>query len=259
MAGGSPVWGKGGFDEEVKRILGRWVMGGQVWASTSVRSPATVGGQLPSDIIGGQHNSKVGLPQASSTAGNVPSTLTPGTPTTMMGPPHGGTSSPGPRGLGNSIVIEEEEEEHPHYLASSTSGFSALSGSTSNWSVLSSNVSTGTGSSAFTTPDISVAQGLSSMALSGSGSPNPSLGSLVTNGNGHGQTPQSTTPNAGANASATPNPTPLTPVVALQTAESEAQMGLAKVAESDVDAFLTYAALVPELCRLEGMLIKGVV
>ena len=54
-------------------------------------------------------------------------------------------------------------------------------------------------------------------------------------------------------------PTPLTPVIALATSDSEAQIGLAKVAEPDVDAFLTYAAIVPEYYRLEGMLIKGIV
>ena len=54
-------------------------------------------------------------------------------------------------------------------------------------------------------------------------------------------------------------PTPLTPVVALATSDAEAQIGLAKVAEPDVDAFLTYAAIVPEYYRLEGMLIKGIV
>jgi xylulokinase len=48
-------------------------------------------------------------------------------------------------------------------------------------------------------------------------------------------------------------------VVALATSDSEAQIGLAKVAEPDVDAFLTYAAIVPEYYRLEGMLIKGIV
>ncbi|KAG6895911.1 hypothetical protein C0992_011637 [Termitomyces sp. T32_za158] len=55
------------------------------------------------------------------------------------------------------------------------------------------------------------------------------------------------------------SPTPLTPVVALATADGEAQIGLAKVADSDMDAFMTYAAIVPEFCRLETMLIKGIV
>ncbi|KAF9267014.1 actin-like ATPase domain-containing protein [Marasmius fiardii PR-910] len=238
--GGSPVWSKGGFEEELKRLLGRrWIMSGQMWSRTSVGAPTVIGGPLPS-LIGGQHHSKVGLP---SNGSSVPSTSTPGTPT-IMGP-HGGTSSPIPRGLGNSLVIEEEEEDHQH-LAASTSGFSSMSGgSTSNWSIHS-------GSTAFTTPDISVSQG-----LSGLGGMSPNLSGLppgiVTNGQ---QVAQSSQP---PNSNATSNPTPLTPVVALQTGESEAQLGLARVAEPDVDAFLTYAALVPEFCRLEGMLIKGVV
>ena len=62
-----------------------------------------------------------------------------------------------------------------------------------------------------------------------------------------------------ATASTPTTPTPLTPVTALQTSDSEAQVGLAKVAEPDLDAFLAYASIVPEFCRLEGMLIKGLV
>ena len=54
-------------------------------------------------------------------------------------------------------------------------------------------------------------------------------------------------------------PTPLTPVVALATSDAEAQIGLAKVGEPDVDGFLTYVAIVPEYYHLEGMLIKGIV
>jgi len=68
-------------------------------------------------------------------------------------------------------------------------------------------------------------------------------------------------PGIGTNGAAlTPTtPTPLTPVVALPTGDLEAQVGLAKVAEPDLDAFMTYAAIVPEYCRLEGMVIKGIV
>ena len=51
----------------------------------------------------------------------------------------------------------------------------------------------------------------------------------------------------------------LFPVTALPTSEGEAQLGLAKVAEADLDAFMTYAAIVPEYCRLEGMLCKSLV
>ncbi|CAE6463276.1 unnamed protein product [Rhizoctonia solani] len=48
-------------------------------------------------------------------------------------------------------------------------------------------------------------------------------------------------------------------VHALPTDEPDALLGLAKVAEGDLDAFAAYAALVPEWCRLEGMLVRGVV
>jgi xylulokinase len=48
-------------------------------------------------------------------------------------------------------------------------------------------------------------------------------------------------------------------VLPLPTADAEAQLGLVKVAEPDVDAFMAYAAIVPEYCRLEGMLVKGLI
>ncbi|KAG6326298.1 hypothetical protein ID866_12791 [Astraeus odoratus] len=50
-----------------------------------------------------------------------------------------------------------------------------------------------------------------------------------------------------------------TPVTVLPTSDAEAQIGLAKVAEADVDASMTYAAIMPEYCRLEGMLCKSLV
>lgn len=53
--------------------------------------------------------------------------------------------------------------------------------------------------------------------------------------------------------------TPLTPVGALPTGDTEAQLGWVKVAESDVDAFMAYASIVPEFMRLEGLLIKALV
>lgn len=63
----------------------------------------------------------------------------------------------------------------------------------------------------------------------------------------------------GSAATSVPQATSLTPVTALPTLDGEAQIGLAKVAEADVDAFMTYAAIVPEYCRLEGMLCKSLV
>ncbi|KDQ10746.1 hypothetical protein BOTBODRAFT_177833 [Botryobasidium botryosum FD-172 SS1] len=63
-----------------------------------------------------------------------------------------------------------------------------------------------------------------------------------------------------------PTPTPGTPspptavtLTALPTDDVDAQAGLLKVADSDNDAFMTYAAIVPEYCRLEGMLVKALV
>lgn len=118
-------------------------------------------------------------------------------------------------------------------------------------------------STAYTTPDVSSL----SMSMSGLGiSLSPGMGSGITLN-------EQTTPGggiftgpiigsnsvAGAGSSATVNPTPLTPVVALPTSDGEAQIGWAKVAEPDSDAFLTYASIVPEYCRLEGLLVKGLV
>lgn len=51
----------------------------------------------------------------------------------------------------------------------------------------------------------------------------------------------------------------LTPIAALQTDDADAQFGLVKVAEPDSDAFMAYAAMVPEYCRLETLIIKGLV
>jgi xylulokinase len=41
--------------------------------------------------------------------------------------------------------------------------------------------------------------------------------------------------------------------------EAETQVGLAKITEPDVDAFMAYAAIVSENCRLEGSLVKALV
>jgi xylulokinase len=75
-------------------------------------------------------------------------------------------------------------------------------------------------------------------------------------------TPDLGTANTGATASeagAATGTAPLMPVTALPASEAETQVGLAKIAEPDVDAFMAYAAIVPEYCRLEGMLVKALV
>jgi xylulokinase len=94
-------------------------------------------------------------------------------------------------------------------------------------------------SSVLTTPDL----GLSNFTIMAGGSSSE----IVAGANG----------GTGAGTPTTSNP--LTPVVALATADTEAQLGFAKVAEPDVDAFMTYAAILPEFSRLETMVVKGII
>jgi xylulokinase len=80
----------------------------------------------------------------------------------------------------------------------------------------------------------------------------PTISTSGTNGAAGGNTNNSTPPPLSA------APTTIT-LSALPTEETEIQLGLVKVAESDTDSFMTYAAIVPEYCRLEGMLVKALV
>ncbi|KAL1705558.1 hypothetical protein EV121DRAFT_203414 [Schizophyllum commune] len=197
------VWGKqsqwalgasGGlaYEDEIRRLLGkRWVVSGQTPLKTNI-------GGLPAKAL-------------STGSGSGAST------------PFGA-----PRGIGNTVFREEEEDEvldvdgQPKspgtpFTLSVPNLFPRLrtqTGSTAD--TVTSGSSGPTASTAFTTPDLSVG------GASGTG------------------------------------PTPLTPVTAMPTADGEQQVGLAKVAEPDLDAFMSYAALVPEFCRLEGLLVKAV-
>lgn len=201
--GGSPVGsvpgrGLGGFEEEIKRLLGkRWVATGGIPLRTNVNAP----------IIG---NGGSGANSGSST-------------------PYASRS-----GLGSTVFVEEDEDEMEEMERNGGSfafgdhdAISRMRTQTSSTvdSVTSSN-SLGAPSTAFTTPDINAGLG----SPDGTGTP--------------------ITPTAA---------TPLTPVTAMLTSDAEAQIGLAKVAEPDVDAFMTYAAIVPEYCRLESMLVKSLV
>lgn len=158
-----------------------------------------------------------------------------------------GTSTPfgGPRSnLGATVFAEEDEDElelerndaNPS-LRVGNYGNNAFLGSelgnrlrTSTGSTadtLGSSQSSGPTSTTYTTPDVA------------------GLGVPGSNGN---------------NASSTPTTSqPLVPVTPLPTSEAEVQIGLAKVAEPDFDAFMSYASIVPEYYRLENMLIKGIV
>ncbi|KDQ49763.1 hypothetical protein JAAARDRAFT_200595 [Jaapia argillacea MUCL 33604] len=147
--------------------------------------------------------------------------------------PGSGTSTPyghghSRSGLGSTVLVEEDEDEL--ILAEREDRLRTFTSSTT----ISTTSTTSTGmapSTAFTTPDLS-------------GGVSPSAG---TSGSGTG------TP-------APPSTTTLVPVSALpSTSEADLQAGIAKVAEPDVDAFMAYASLVPEYCRLEGLLVKGLV
>ncbi|KAH8105112.1 actin-like ATPase domain-containing protein [Cristinia sonorae] len=158
-----------------------------------------------------------------------------------------GTSTPYGGRLGANVLVEVDEEEADDIdvRLNPTSGFGlgiggafnetdlsgnrlrTLTGSTVSSTLSGTTVTIGdTPSTAYTTPDM----GSSSPGASGV---DPATGAVA--------------------------PSVLTPVVAMPTSEAETQMGLAKVAEPDVDAFMSYAAIVPEYCRLEGMLVKGLV
>jgi len=206
-----------------------------VWGRTNVGGAPPSG---PGQIIGGLGQSQVG-----SGANSGSST------------PFGGSAR---SGLGNTVFAEEEEDELEEMERIGKVGvigggfYSPVGGAfgdlrlrtatsdtmTSSTSTLSSGIPP---SSAYTTPDMN----LLSPGMSGMNGSNSLAGASLS------------VPPASATTPTTP--TPLTPVIALPTGDSEAQIGLAKVAEADVDAFMTYASIVPEFCRLEGMVIKNIV
>jgi xylulokinase len=133
-----------------------------------------------------------------------------------------------------AAVLEEEEEDALEELE-------RLGGDAFGEGELAARLRTATGSSSATT---TTGTSSSSGALPSTTFTTPDLGAA------------STAPAAGE-AAATAST--LMPVTALPTSESETQVGLAKVAEPDVDAFMAYAAIVPEYCRLEAMLVKALV
>ncbi|THH00573.1 hypothetical protein EW026_g1991 [Hermanssonia centrifuga] len=199
--GTSAGTGRGGFEEEVRRLLSkRWASSGGIPLRTSINTPPA----------GSKPGSGASTPYG-----------------------HGGRS-----GLGANILIEVDEEDADDITAPNGSSLYGLgmgfddvldgngrlrtyTGSTVGTTM--SGTTLETSLTAYTTPDL------------GSGSPNP------------------------GDAAVAPGTTTLVPVTALPTSEAELQLGLAKVAEPDVDAFMSYASIVPEYCRLEGMLVKSIV
>ncbi|KAJ7450069.1 hypothetical protein B0H11DRAFT_2202044 [Mycena galericulata] len=226
--GGSGANAGGSFEDEIRRLWAkRWAATGGVPPRASLHSPPSGSGS--------------------------------GTSTPYSRPP--------PARAANVLLEEDEEEDEDdgrHGTGSPGVIGAGLTPSSSTGSM-------GSVSTAYTTPEIgggtSGLSGLLSPSLSShfaTTSPSPSFangngvsgpgipGSGLINSNG-----TSSSAASGANPPATP--TPLTPVAPLPTGDAEAQAGLVKVAEPDADAFLAYAAIVPEYCRLEGMVVKGIV
>ncbi|KAJ7026949.1 D-xylulose kinase [Mycena alexandri] len=228
--------GGGGFEDDVRRLLGkRWAATGGVPLRASLHAPA--------------HG--------------------PGTGTA----PGSGASTPFTRPVAaraaNVLLEEDEEDEDGNPERASEREWKGEPGRdrraadvrvraraegltpSSSGSSMASSASGGANSvsTAYTSPDLGASNPANSLNLNSllsPGGPASTSGLIGTNG----------TAAAGGGAG---TPTPLTPVAALATGEAEALVGLAKVAEPDGDAFLAYAAIVPEYCRLEGMLVKGIV
>ena len=165
-----------------------------------------------------------------------------------------------PGGLGVTVFREEDEEDKEIQIEKRLQGLGlgpgiigsgAYSGSLATydtmgrgrgpiwrplWTHSSSRL---TPSTTFATPDLGLLAPPLTMVMGNGGNSNAS-----TSGS-NGMTPMTLTP--------------LTPVMALPTADVEAQMGLAKVTKPDLDAFLSYASIISEFCRVETMMIKGIV
>ncbi|KAJ7242356.1 hypothetical protein B0H12DRAFT_1132424 [Mycena haematopus] len=232
-------WGVGGagagggglaFEDEIRRLLGkRWVSTGGAPLRASVHgAPGTAPGSGASTPYGrGARAANALLEEEEEDEENAVERRQQHVLASER--VASGRGSPGVIGIGGGAYGTYAEA---HGLTPSSSTSSMASAATSNLS--------GAPSTAYTTPDL----GLLSPGLSANGA--GGSGQIGSNG-------------AGAAAGTPTTPTPLTPVAPMPTGDAEAQVGLAKVAEPDADAFLAYAAIVPEYSRLEGMLVKGIV
>jgi xylulokinase len=180
------------------------------------------------------------VPQLSNSAASTPA---------IGGLPTGGSSRGGsgsstpyshhPRsGLGTTVVVEEDEEEID------------IDGATGRLRALTMSAITGPLQTKNSSLSLLSNSALAASALNGQ-SPAPFIGSELLNPD-----PPNT---VGGETSATTS-APLTPVTVMtSTSENDLQVGLGKVTDPDVDSFMSYAAIVPEYCRLESMLVKGIV
>ncbi|KIK68498.1 hypothetical protein GYMLUDRAFT_35926 [Collybiopsis luxurians FD-317 M1] len=232
------------FEEEMRRIhLRRWTISGGVWARTNVNPPAANASATQLKVIGGMPANQVGI-----SSGVTP---TPSTPTVTAGI---GFSQRGP-GLGSSIVVEEDEYDIQRGLYGSSS-----------MGTMSSISSMGSISTNVTTPDMA-------LLSPGSGATTPGSTKEPGSGGASGVTPNASNATSGSSTltpvsalplpSPSPNPHSASNISSPSSTSYEndlllAQLGLAKVAEPDSDAFMTYAAIVGEYVRLEGVVVRGV-
>ncbi|KAF8530223.1 hypothetical protein BU17DRAFT_35794 [Hysterangium stoloniferum] len=222
---GTGAGGSGSYEEEVRWLLGkRWAQNGGMGAGTGTGTGPAGSGSGVGPGSGGRFG--LGLSKQAHRSG-----------------------------LAATALVEEDEEEADMGMGMSMGmggvfkyppeGGASVSGPTmasapSNTSLMSMSMSMSSSngsdlapSTAYTTPEVG--------------------GPLASN------------PNASANALSSPEALPtsasaaLIPIAALQTDDADAQFGLVKVAEPDNDAFMSYAAMVPEYCRLESMVVRGLV
>ena len=176
------------------------------------------------------------VPQLSNSAVSTP--VVGGLPTGGSSRGGSGSSTPyshHPRsGLGTTVFVEEEEDEIDMEIATgrlrslTTSAITGPLQKNSSFSLLSNSA-------------------LAASALNGQ-NPAPFIGSELLSPD-----------TAGSETTATTS-APLTPVTAMaSTSDNDLQVGLGKVTDPDADSFMGYAAIVPEYCRLESMLVKGIV
>ncbi|KAH7868927.1 uncharacterized protein C8R40DRAFT_1060708 [Lentinula edodes] len=179
---------------------------------------------------------------------NPPISNTTPTVTSGLGFPPRGT------GLSPSLVLEEEE-----YEISQRGMYGATMSSMATMSTIGSMSSMGSMGTNITTPDMSLLNPGSGATTPGSVKDvnNPSSGTASANVPGASTlTPVSALPLP----SPSPNPHSGSSPVSTTSYEDDlqlAQLGLAKVAEPDTDAFMTYAAIVGEYARLDGVVIRG--
>jgi xylulokinase len=177
------------------------------------------------------------VPQLSNSAVSTP--VVGGLPTGGSSRGGSGSSTPyshHPRsGLGTTVVVEEEEDEIDIDVATGRLRSLTTSAITGPLQTKNSSLSLLSNSA------------LAASALNGQ-NPAPFIGSELL------------PPDTSNTETVTTTSAPLTPVTVMtSTSENDLQVGLGKVTDPDVDSFMSYAAIVPEYCRLEGMLVKGIV